>query len=77
MFRRIALEMVAAIGPILFLICALRPGCGFNFIPFALHQALFRDTLDESVFIYFFDVIIAILLFVMIRRLIMASVRTQ
>ncbi len=77
MFRRVALETIAAIGPILFLTCTLRPGCGFNFIPFALHQALFRDTLDESTFIHVFDVVIAILLFVLIRHLIKASLRTK
>ena len=77
MFRRLAIGTAAAIGPMLFLSCALRPECGFNFIPFAIHQALFRDTLDESTFIHAFDVIIALLLFVLIRRLIMASLRHQ
>jgi len=74
MFRRIILGVVAAIGPVLFLSCALRPGCGFNFIPFALHQALFRDSIDERMFIYIFNFIVAILLFLLIRRLIAVAV---
>lgn len=70
MNRRIIVEGLAAIGPVLFLTCALRPGCGFNFIPFALHQALFRDSIDARIFIYIFDFIVAILLFLLIRWLI-------
>jgi hypothetical protein len=73
MLRRFAVEAFAAIGPVVFLACALRPGCGFNFIPFALHQALVRDVMDETLFIHIFDILVAVLLFLLIRRLITAA----
>lgn len=70
MLKRIAIELSAAIIPLLFLNCALRLGCGFNFIPFALHQALVQDVMDENTFIRLFDVIIAVALFLFIRWMI-------
>lgn len=59
--------VIAALGPALFLFTCLKPGCGFNFIPFAIHESLLGDVLDESAFIILFDTVIAVLLTITIR----------
>ncbi len=73
MLRSVLTWLGSAIVPVLFLSCALRPGCVFNFVPFAIHQAFFRDALDEYIFIVAFDIAVALLLFFLsqsaIRRL--------
>jgi len=69
MLRHFAVGTAAAIGPVLFLACALRPGCGFNFIPFAIHQAMLRDAVDEHLFIVGFDMCVALFLFIAMHAL--------
>ncbi len=63
MARKVLIWCGSAILPILFLNCALRPGCAFNFIPFGIHEALLRGTIDEGIFIITFDIAFAVVLF--------------
>jgi hypothetical protein len=77
MLRRIVVETAAAIGPLLFLTCALRPGCGFNFIPFAIHQSMLGDSVDEYVFIVGFNVGVALFLFIAMRAVLRKSFMRQ
>lgn len=73
MRRRIVVETVAAIGAVLFLTCALRPGCGFNFIPFAIHRSMLGDAVDEYVFIVAFNMGVALFLFIAMRAVLRKS----
>lgn len=67
--KRWGIAVLAAVLPVLFLIRSLRPGFGPNFIPFSLHQSLFRDALEEGLFIQCFNIFVAVILFILIHRL--------
>ncbi len=45
-----------------FLLIVLTPPCAFNFLPFALHEAFFREVMKESHFIIAFDILVSIVL---------------
>lgn len=70
MVKSVVIWILALIGPVLFLFTCLKPGCGVNFIPFAIHESLLRDMLDESTFIILFDIVFAVLLTVVVKSLI-------
>lgn len=57
-----------------FLYLVLNPPSAFNFIPYLIHEAFFRDVTAESTFIVIFDIIFAIILVwpinMIIRRII-------
>lgn len=64
MKRKLIVWLASAFLPVLFLVLALRPGFGFDFIPFAIHEAFFRDAMDEWAFIVSFDLALALTLFI-------------
>lgn len=73
MIKTVVIWLLAAAGPIAFLFTCLKLGCGFNFIPFAIHESILGEVLDESTFIILFDTIVAVLLTITIRNLIVRS----
>jgi hypothetical protein len=60
-----------------FLYWSLTPGCPINFIPFAIHQSLFKtvtngqvvNTINEGTFIRSFDILLGILIFWAVFRI--------
>jgi hypothetical protein len=63
MKRNIIAALLSGIITAMFLYAVLIPPSAFNFIPFALHQAFFQNSVEEASFIRVFDVIIGIILF--------------
>jgi hypothetical protein len=56
---------VALICSALFLIMVLAPGgCGFNFLPYEIHESISRGGENESIFITIFDILFSVLIFV-------------
>ncbi len=64
--------LIACAISIFFLLSVLSPPGYFNFLPFAMHQAFFKEvsaegevfnTIEESTFIAVFDTITALLIF--------------
>jgi hypothetical protein len=55
------------ISTIVFLII-IRPGV-FNLLPYTIHEILFRNIIDESLFIYIFDSIFSIMIWIIIYKI--------
>ncbi|SHL72086.1 hypothetical protein SAMN05443634_11610 [Chishuiella changwenlii] len=55
------------ISTIVFLII-IRPGV-FNLLPYTIHEFLFRNIIDESLFIYTFDSIFSIIIWIIIYKI--------
>lgn len=53
------LAVLISIGLLVF---ALTTPSAFNFLPFAIHQAIFRDVIMEKSFIVIFDILTALFL---------------
>jgi hypothetical protein len=66
---------LACILPIAFLLWSLRPGCSFNFIPFAIHESAFRNVISESTFIRTFNTAIAVLLLALCMQMVRGAVK--
>jgi hypothetical protein len=61
---------IALIVSILFLSLVLAPaGCGFNLLPYEIHEGISRGGAGESTFIKIFDTVFALALFWLIYRL--------
>jgi hypothetical protein len=55
---------LAAICSIIFLILVLAPGgCGFNLIPYEIHESISKGGQNESLFIKIFDILFSIVIF--------------
>lgn len=70
--------LIAFAISIFFLLSVLTPPSYFNALPFAIHQAFFKEvtsdgevfnTIEESTFIKVFDIIIALLIFWLVYAL--------
>lgn len=55
------------ISTIVFLII-IRPGV-FNLLPYTIHEILFRNTIDESLFIYIFDSVFSMMIWIIIYKI--------
>jgi hypothetical protein len=77
MKKKIIPAGVALVCSALFLILVLDPaGCGFNLIPFQIHESISRGGKNESLFIRVFDVLFSIAIFLIIFWILMLWKRT-
>lgn len=53
----------------------ITPPSYFNFLPYGIHEALFRGSGFEKEFIIAFDFVVALLIFFLVRYLFRKSVR--
>jgi|GEM_PF-3369005 len=61
--------LIPTIISLVLFILIIRPGF-FNLIPFSIHQIIFRDIINENIFIYMFDFLFCIFIWFITFKLI-------